>query len=256
MAHVLCAFTSPEHSRSASGQVEFPPGLASVVRPPPGLECGPSVQAPPGLNKQEDSDFEDVLLSVTLRRLGAFRPPPGLRACKDMDAVLKEASGCSDQSTASDSFVSDGSASEHHDSSSSCGDAGSVDGNPEISSRLNADAPAFVPNATSMWPFSPLSEACLLSGTPVKINAGFAVQEAIDATTASKKATCGPAQIVPATSWLAAARAAMPHSMSSCSKARVARPRAQRCEASSPQNQVEQVRTSWAAVVKGRTGST
>eukprot|EP00928_Gymnodinium_smaydae_P011934 TRINITY_DN14362_c0_g2_i1.p1 TRINITY_DN14362_c0_g2~~TRINITY_DN14362_c0_g2_i1.p1 ORF type:complete len:274 (-),score=34.65 TRINITY_DN14362_c0_g2_i1:85-906(-) len=272
MAHVSCAFTSPEPSRSAAGTIDFPPGLALAVGPPPGLSCEAAMQSLSGLQMQRDPE-EAVVASVASCQLNGIGLPPGL-ALSDCDAAFalsNKSIGSSDQSTASDGFASDTSPGDHHDGCSSCGDSVSVEDGPEMPSRLNADAPAFTPislsreplgldapDLTSPWyPWSCEVRQQDLSMTPMKINAGIAVHDAHAATDgcdAHSKATDRPAQIVPATSWLAAARAAMPQPML-CSKATIARPRAERCKRSTLESEVQRASPSWAAVVKGRTGA-
>eukprot|EP00928_Gymnodinium_smaydae_P051412 TRINITY_DN3494_c0_g2_i1.p1 TRINITY_DN3494_c0_g2~~TRINITY_DN3494_c0_g2_i1.p1 ORF type:complete len:277 (+),score=24.25 TRINITY_DN3494_c0_g2_i1:80-910(+) len=275
MAPHSCAFALSECSRSTSGPIEFPPGLAPVVRLPPGLACSPLMQpSPQPKESMQGGSEKEVCASLVFRQKHGIGPPPGLSSNFDADcAVLTQMEGSSDQSTVSDTYVSDGTASDNHDSSSSCGelvfeDSGPEFG-PEFSSRLNADAPSFIPSdssrvssvlnslpdadAMSPWSVSSLDGPSLLTGAPVKIHAGFAVQDVMDAPRpACAKAAGSPAQIVPATSWLAAARAAMSEPMS-CSKARVACPRVKRCEGATRESETWRGQTSWAAVVKGRT---
>eukprot|EP00928_Gymnodinium_smaydae_P051413 TRINITY_DN3494_c0_g2_i2.p1 TRINITY_DN3494_c0_g2~~TRINITY_DN3494_c0_g2_i2.p1 ORF type:complete len:295 (+),score=16.67 TRINITY_DN3494_c0_g2_i2:69-887(+) len=271
MAPHSCAFALSECSRSTSGPIEFPPGLAPVVRLPPGLACSPLMQpSPQPKESMQGGSEKEVCASLVFRQKHGIGPPPGLSSNFDADcAVLTQMEGSSDQSTVSDTCVSDGTASDHHDSSSSCGEPVFADCGLEFSSRLNADAPSFIPSdpsrvssaldtlpdadVMSPWSLSPLDGPSLLTGAPVKIHAGLAVQETMDAPRAARaKAPGSPAQIVPATSWLAAARAAMPEPMS-CSKARVACPRVKRCEGATRESETWRGQTSWAAVVKGRT---
>eukprot|EP00928_Gymnodinium_smaydae_P039433 TRINITY_DN2693_c0_g3_i1.p1 TRINITY_DN2693_c0_g3~~TRINITY_DN2693_c0_g3_i1.p1 ORF type:complete len:285 (-),score=23.60 TRINITY_DN2693_c0_g3_i1:77-859(-) len=256
MAHAEFVPASPECSKSAFGTIESSPGLVRTIAPPPGLECAP-------LLPQSDAGTVTGCPFALCQRIGL---PPGLAVETDVfSAGMKMASSSrgSDQSTASDEHDSDG---RDCDCDSSC--AESLEDAP-VKSRLSADAPVFVPCADSSRDHSELDSTSrwrswqaqsVTSPHPVKVPTNFVGSVSFKSSKGGGKPSSGnaacPAQIIPTTSWIAAARAAMPQS-ESCNKVSTLRSRVSRCQGCSrlqveDGNESAMDKLSWAAIVKGR----